>query len=470
MGGASPPGSTDPVKKPAETKDGTTPLAPGQTPGITGANAGSATPAAAAAAAAGKGASIKIDPPDNTPKATDGNPLFSITADPKMPAINAKASVVGITTGADPTATTEFVWTATVTYDSKSTLSGVSSGACTFKGAPKKGDTRKIDAIKKEGKVTGGAIVVNFDKIRGGDLLISLTATVGGQVIKGETKGWRIQGTNPALADVNKELPDDAMRRLTCLESQKKQFVASSGEGNAMYPQFSGDGCLGVGICQLTNPQPTDDQIWDWKENVKAGVVLYNEKRNVAKGYPAKVAASANFLKLVKDYNDNLSKAPAPAAGAAPAAGGAPAAAAAGGAAPGPGPAPGGAPAGGAAPAPGGPPAPAASAPSAPKVTVKVPEFTEDQLQDDTIRGFNGWAGDDGFTVGPNGKPWLHEFRIKQDPKTKALVVEGDPKSGTVNAAWETVPWSDRPVTGDQKYVDDVKSYDPNTCVATKKK
>jgi hypothetical protein len=465
MGGASPPGSTDPIKKPAETKDGTAPLTPGQSPGITGASPGSATPAAAAAAAAGKGASIKIEPAATAPKATDSNPLFTITAEPKMPAIIAKATVVGVTTGADPTATTEFTWIATVSYDSKDTLNGVSSGKCSFKGAPAKGTTRKIDAITKQGKVTGGAIAVNFDQIRGGDLLISVTATVGGQVIKGETKGWRIQGTNPELADVNKMLPDDAFRKLTCLESQKKQFVASSGEGNAMYPQFSSDGCHGVGICQLTNPPPTDDQIWDWTANVKAGIVLYNEKRRVAKGYPALVAASPNFTKLVKEYTDSLSKAPAPAAAGAPAATGASAAAAP--APPAPSPAGAAAPAG-AAPAAGVAAAPAATPPAPPKV--KVPEFTEEQLQDDTIRGFNGWAGDDGLTVGTNGKPWLHEFRIKQDPKTKALVVEGDPKSGIVNAVWERVPTDARPSSGDPGYVDDVKSYDPNTCSRSKKK
>jgi len=461
MAGASPPGPTDPLKKPAETKDGTTPLAPGQSQGITGASAGAATPAAGTSAALGKGASINIDPPANTPKASDGGALFSISAEPTMPVINAKASVAGVTSGADPTPTTEFAWTATVSYDSKNTLYGVSSGKCKFSGAPAKDVTRKIDAIKKEGKATGGAIVINFDKIRGGDLLITVTATVGGQVIKGETKGWRIQGTNPDFATVNKELPDDAFRRLTCLESQKKQFVTSSGEGNAMYPQFSSDGCLGVGICQLTNPQPSDDQIWDWKENVKAGLVLYKEKRGTAKGYPAKVAASANFLKLVKDYNDNLAKAPAPAAGPTPAQ-------APGSTAPTASPTP--SPAVAPAAAPAAAAAPASAAPAAPKVTVKVPEFSEDQLQDDTIRGFNGWAGDDGFTVGANGKPWLHEFRIKVDPKTKALIVEGDPKSGTVNAVWERVPKEDRPSTGDPGYVDDVKSYDPSNCVRTKKK
>lgn len=449
MGGASPPGSTDPLKKPAETKDGTTPLASGQSQGITGASTGAATPTAGAAAAAGKGASINIEPAPNTPKSTDGGALFSITKDPKMPVINAKASVVGITTGADPTATTEFAWTASVSYDSKNTDNGVSSGKCKFSGAPAKGTTRKIDAIKKEGKITGGAIVINFDQIRGGDLVISVTATVGGQAIKGETKGWRIQGANPDPGDVNKALPDDAMRRLTCLESGKQQFVAASDDGGAMYPYFSGDGCLGVGICQLTNPQPTDNQVWDWTENVKAGVALYNDKRKLAKGYPAKVLASPNFLKLVKEYNDNLNKAPAAAAGPAqPAPAAAPGSTAPAGTVP---------PAGGATPG-----APAAAAAPAKPVQVKVPDFTEEQLQDDTIRGFNGWAGDDGFTSGTVAG--LHEFRIKRDPKTNALVVEGDPKSGTVNAVWERVPKDDRPSTGDPNYVDDVKRYDPNTC------
>ena len=228
-----------------------------------------------------------------------------------------------------------------------------------------------------------------------------------------------------------------------------------------MYPYFSGDRLLGVGIGQLTYPQPTDDQIWDWTENVKAAVVLYNQKRTLSKGYPKLVAASANFLKLVKEYNDNLSKAPAPAAGA-PAAGPGGSVDAGKTAAPAPAAAPA---AGGAAAAP-----PAAAATPAKPVQVKVPDFTEDQLQDDTIRGFNGWAGNDGFTSGPSGG--LHEFRIQQDPKTKVLVVEGDPKSGTVNAVWERVPVAERPRKDDKdktpEYVDLVKSYNPSTCVRTK--
>ena len=457
MAGATPPGPTDPLKKPTETKDGTSPLSAGQSQGVTGASAGSAAPAAAAAAASGKGLTIEIKAPADVPKATDGTPLFSITADPKMPVVKVTASVMGVTSGADPTPKLDFEWTASVSYDSKDTNNGISAGGRSW--ALDAGKSRTIDAITAKGKVTGGAIAITFDKIRGGSLTITVTTTVGGQSVKGEVKGWRIQGTNPSLSAVNDMLPDDAMRRLTCLESQKQQFIPAPKEGGAMYPYFSGDKLLGVGIGQLTYPQPTDDQIWDWTANVKAAVVLYNQKKTQAKGYPKLVANSPNFLKLVKEYNDNLSKAPAPAAGA-PAAGTAPDAGK-----PAPAPAAAAAPAaGGAAAAP-----PAAAAPAKP-VQVKVPDFTEEQLQDDTIRGFNGWAGNDGFTSGPSGG--LHEFRIKQDVKTKALVVEGDTKSGTVNAVWERVPIGDRPRKDDKdktpEYVDLVKSYNPSTCVRNK--
>lgn len=462
MAGATPPGPTDPLKKPTETKDGTSPLTPGQSQGVTGGGAGSASPANATSAAAGKGASIKIDAPADVPKASDGNPVFSITAEPKMPAIKATASIVGVTSGGDPTLKAEFEWTASVSYDSKNSPYGVATLKRSW-GLPV-GESRKVPEITAKGKVTGGAIVVNFDKIRGGSLTIKVNTTIGGQIVTGETKGWRIQGTNPSIATINGMLPDEAMQKLTCLESQKKQFVPAPNDGGAMYPYWSTDGLVGVGIGQLTNPQPTDDQIWDWTENVSAAIVLYNQKKNLAKGYPKLVASSPNFLKLVKEYTDNLNKAPAPAA--APAQGAAAAAPSAAPSPASPSPAPVASPAGGSAPA--APPA-AATAPAKP-VQVKVPEFTEEQLQDDAIRGFNGWAGEDGFTSGSSGG--LHEFRIKQDPKTKALVVEGDPKSGTVNAVWERVPISDRPRKDDKdrtpEYVDLVKSYNPNTCSRSK--
>ena len=447
MSGATPPGPADPIRKPTETKDQTLPVAPGQAQGVTGASPGGPNPAAAAAAA-GAGAAIKIDPPKDADKATDGNPLFSITTEPKMPVINATASVVGIITGADPTPTTEFEWTATVSFDSKNCPHGVATQK--FKSYYKKGDTRTIAPITSKGKVTGGKIVVNFDKIRGGALTISVTAKVGATTLTGETKGWRIQGTNPSKGDVGKALPDDTHRKIACAESSMQQFFPAPDEGNAAYPYFSGDGNLGIGICQLTDPPAEDDQVWNWRETVKAGVHLYNQKKAGAKAYPGLVAKSAKFLALEKAYNDNLKKAATPAPGAGPT-----------GTA---GPAPTPSPAVPATPAPGASPTPAAAAPPA-AVKVTVPEFNAEQLEDDTIRGFNGWGGDDGFILSPKQ---LHEFRIQLDASGN-LVVVGDPKTGTVSAQWERVPVADRPGSGDPSYIDDVKNRDPNTCARIKK-
>jgi hypothetical protein len=109
------------------------------------------------------------------------------------------------------------------------------------------------------------------------------------------------------------------------------------------------------------------------------------------------------------------------------------------------------------------PTTPVASPPPA-QVQVTVPEFNAEQLEDDTIRGFNGWAGDDGFS----SPKVLHEFRIVVDKKTGNLVVDSDPKSGTAKAQWERVPVADRPSSGDPDYINSVKNRDPKTCAKIK--
>ncbi len=41
----------------------------------------------------------------------------------------------------------------------------------------------------------------------------------------------------------------------------------------------------GYGICQLTTPAPTFDQVWNWKKNIDAGLVLFAQKRTAAVTY-----------------------------------------------------------------------------------------------------------------------------------------------------------------------------------------
>ena len=433
MPGASVPGPLDAVKKPTSVKDGTTPLQPGGSPAPAG--AGPAGPPTAATSPAG-GALIKIDPPDGYDKASDLNPIFSITDAPKMPSINVTFTVVGVT-GADPSPTTDFSWTVAVSFDS-------SKCPCGLHKKTKK--PRIIVPVSTSGTSKGGKVTIDLGKIgliRGGDLKITVTATVGGQILKGETKGWRVQGTNPSKADVANAMADDTHRKIACVESGMKQFFQAPDEGNAWYPYFSGDELLGVGICQLTNPEPTEDQIWNWKDNVAGGLSLYKEKKKTAQGYPGQVAKATNFLNLVAKYNQSLKaqSAAAPSPGSSPA-------------------------------QPGGPTAPQATpptgaasgtSPTAP-VAVTVPEFTADQLEDDTIRGFNGWAGDDGF-VNPK---LLHEFRNRggqgyREPGGGGRSEDAESQSQVGEGAG-----FDRPGAGDSSYIDDVKNRDPKTCAKVK--
>jgi hypothetical protein len=328
-----------------------------------------------------------------------------------MPVIELKVIVVGVT-GPDPTPTTQFEWVATLSFDSIYCLHGTAKAAWKGDGVSYKvGDTRTIATITAQGKLVGGMIAVQFDQIRGGTLTILVTANVGGITTRGVAEGWRVQGTNPSKEEVCGALPDDTHRKIACAESSMQQFVRAQDEGDAWYPKFSADGLLGVGICQITNPPATDDQVWNWRENVKAGVALYGQKKREAQAYPARVVKSAMFLTLVKRYNDGLQKV-------------------------------------------------VKSSSAAALVRVTVPEFDAQQLEDDTIRGFNGWAGDEGF-VRPKR---LHEFRLQRDAASGDLVVNGDPAKGCVSAIWERVLAKDRPGKGDQNYISDVRDRDPGSC------
>jgi hypothetical protein len=186
---------------------------------------------------------------------------------------------------------------------------------------------------------------------------------------------------------------------------------------------FSSDGYGGAGLCQLTRPAPTDDQIWNWKENVKGGWALYRAKERVARAYPNKVQKSTAFQTMVNAYN---AKRQAEHGSGQPGAG-----------------------------------TPLSSVDRDPPVApltdliIELPEFTAEQLQRDTLRGFNGYAG-------------IHEYRVKQDANG-ILVVTVDPSGTKGTAEWELVTREERirfydankiasNRRGDPNYVDDVLS------------
>jgi hypothetical protein len=96
-----------------------------------------------------------------------------------------------------------------------------------------------------------------------------------------------------------------------------------------------------------------------------------------------------------------------------------------------------------------------------PPITVTIPEFTSgnfndnlQQLELDSIRGYNGFAGTDKFGLN------LHEFRVALDASDQ-LIVTIDPVTNVGTTSWERVPVADRPRSGDPDYVNHVLAKSP---------
>ncbi len=103
-----------------------------------------------------------------------------------------------------------------------------------------------------------------------------------------EKKYTILKGTNPGQAAIEQVLTDKTLRQIACQESHYKQFIAAREGGIGFLNTQSGNVRGGVGIMQLYDDKPTTAQAWDWRENLKAGIDLYNKKRIVALQHPYK--------------------------------------------------------------------------------------------------------------------------------------------------------------------------------------
>jgi hypothetical protein len=254
------------------------------------------------------------------------------------------------------------------------------------------GRTRQIN---DEFRLTslGGDCTIAFPRVRGGNLTITASAEVPAANCSctKSTQGLKIRGVNPPRAAVNTACGTVSLQKMVLQESGRCQFDADAETGASTCPLFSGDGLGGVGMLQITRPSPSDDVHWDWLANINRGRQMLEEKRTTARGYPAQVRNSAVYQQLVRQF----------AAGRKP------------------------------------PP------------TIVLPDFSADQLELDSIRGFNGWAGRDAF--GNN----LHEFRVPLDAAGNLQVTVNAANRGVI--VWQRVPAADRPqATGDPNYVANV--------------
>jgi outer membrane protein OmpA-like peptidoglycan-associated protein len=311
---------------------------------------------------------------------------LAIDAAGNMPRLVARVTVTGVTP--DPTSTTDFDWSVSVSFDAT---------GC------RNGPHRRIAMVPIRARTRGGDLTLAFPAVRGGSLEIVVRAVIGGSVLETRSPGLRIVGTNPRLVDLGAALPHDALRRIARHESGCRQFTAAADGGVSGCPLFSGDRLGGAGVMQITVPRPTDDEVWSWRANVAAGIRVFNGRVAIARRYPAQVRGSRRFRDLVTALNADR----------------------------------------------------AARGLAALQVTL--PDFTESgfnvaptalgQVELDAIRGFNGWAGRDGFGF------VLHEFRVALDPQGR-LIVDPIPGTNQATARWIRVPAAARPqATGDPDYV-----------------
>lgn len=190
---------------------------------------------------------VTLSSPDN----------FRITADPRMPRIQARASVSGIS--AQTAASLAIEWRVRIRYR-----------ACNVRDI-------NVDLPNVAGGLQYEPL---FPSIRGGTLTVqAVVIREGTECARGEAT-HEVLGTNPTRGTIEGALPGDTERRIACVESRFRQFTAAG------YPltRCEPDGRIGVGVMQVTDG-PSDQAFWDWRQATAEGLAIWAQKQADAAGY-----------------------------------------------------------------------------------------------------------------------------------------------------------------------------------------
>lgn len=241
----------------------------------------------------------------------------------------------------------------------------------------------------------GGDFMPSFTAIRGGALTFEVEAMVGSCNLKMKSAPITIRGTNPSKGTVQ-GYPGatQTLLKILCQESGQQQFAQDG------CPLWSGDNLGGAGLGQITPANP--DQVWNWTTNISAAIAKLQQSRSAAANFPARIQRSASLKTLLAAYNTNVR-------------------------------------------VPAGMP---------PLMRVNVPTFTGGQLDDDGIRGYNGFCC---ISADPDFPGFeLHEFWIRRTSPGLLFVTNINETTLTGNLIWERVPVGSRPSSGDPNYVNHV--------------
>ncbi len=120
------------------------------------------------------------------------------------------------------------------------------------------------------GDVMGGALTIKVEHFKGAS----------------DEKTFIVEGTNPGRGAVESFVKDKLIRQIICQESHYRQFKAPP-EGGVGIPLVGRDENYeetgGLGMMQVFDPDPNIKQAWNWKENILAGIEIFNSKLKEAK-------------------------------------------------------------------------------------------------------------------------------------------------------------------------------------------
>ena len=201
---------------------------------------------------------------------------------PAMPEITLQAVVQG---GA-VAATTDFNWTFALEYPDFIAIPGSRRRNVRSKQHP-------AMAPRK-----GNPVVVPFTTLMCGKLSVAVEASVNGQRLGARRDDLLVGGANPSVAELRAAIADSLLRKLIAQESGGNQFSDTGNRAwvaQALNPNWSGDNLRGVGLGQLTNPPPVDDDIWNWRSNALHLQQRFAAKRTLGTRLHTRIAASNRF-------------------------------------------------------------------------------------------------------------------------------------------------------------------------------
>lgn len=211
---------------------------------------------------------------------------------PVMPLIRCQARLFGFTQ--DPTPFTKFSWEAHVEYLHYLYV-GENSGNYTYSAETQKGtyvgagNGNCIQRCDESDPIMGSSVGNGFwipsfrNMIMGGVLKIKVKTTVLFNEYSDEIT-VRIRGENPSRQAIRDRLDKRIYQVICYKESSPKwhQFYAADDSIEGL-PVCAFD--CGYGLMQITKPNPTVPQIWDWRKNVDRGKEIFDEKYVAAKRY-----------------------------------------------------------------------------------------------------------------------------------------------------------------------------------------